>query len=1143
MYKPTVSKILKSKDLITEEPKVKTREDRRKEKELEEARKSGTALAAVDETGKNIDPHIPNFIVSAPWYYDVEGPTLRHQRIQKEKIKPKIPIDQYYERGLKGKAAIKFRDGACKNCGSMGHNKKSCLERPRSIGAKYTNSNIAPDELQLPKFDLDFEGKRDRWNGYNPDDYKQVYDKYAKIDEVKKVLKEKKLAEEGSIPIKNDDEDSEDDEKYAEKADMPGTRVDSKQRITVRNLRFRDDPPKYLLNLDLNSAHYDPKSRSMRDDPFANSNKKKENLLYSGDSFVRYSGDSKKQLNTQLFAWQAYSTGVNINLQTEPTQAEILFREFSEKKKNYNISKKNSLLEKYGGEKHLESLPKELIYSQTDNYLEYNHKGEVKEGYKKNPNRSIYDEDVYPYNHTSVWGSYWKDGQWGFKCCHSLIHNSYCTGTVEQNNDSITTTVNNQNDDDKTEAKTLVQIHQELQDNKNRKKKKDKKKNQRKSSSSSSEESDTEEQKSAKLKKALEKEEERLKEGERLAKMCDRKRPYNSMTEDKAPTKEELEAYQMKRMRTEDPIVSEILKNKQIEEPKKKTREEWRKDKELEEARKAGTAPAAVDETGKDINPHIPQYISSAPWYYGSSGPTLKHQRIQPDKLKSKTTLGEYYVRELKGPTATKFRDGACKNCGAMGHEKKFCLERPRKIGAKFTSRNIAPDERQLPKLDMDFDGKRDRWNGYNSADYQEIIDRYSKIEEAKRVLKEQKLALPGTSSSNDNNDDDDDEDEEKYADNADMPGTKVDSKQRITVRNLRIREDVAKYLLNLDINSAYYDPKTRSMRDDPFSESVKKREDLLYGGDSFVRYSGDTKKHVNAQLFAWQAYEKGVDVHLQAEPTKAELLHQEFSTKKEQYKESIKDNVLAKYGGEEHLESLPKELIYSQTENYVEYNRQGEVKGGQEKASIKSKYEEDVYINNHTSVWGSYWKNGQWGYKCCYSFIYNSYCTGAAGQDVESTPPVSIIPIVNEEDEVPEEEPKTLVQIHQELQAKKNNKKKKKIQKKKKSKNSSSSSSSSSEESDTEEQRATKLKKALEKEEENQREGERLAKMCDRKRPYNSMVEVKAPTEEEMEAYRMKRMRADDPMSAFMNNSPVRGHISLKDTLALQLGVLPLQG
>lgn len=101
------------------------------------------------------------------------------------------------------------------------------------------------------------------------------------------------------------------------------------------------------------------------------------------------------------------------------------------------------------------------------------------------------------------------------------------------------------------------------------------------------------------------------------------------------------------------------------------------------------------------------------------------------------------------------------------------------------------------------------------------------------------------------------------------MPGNKVDSKQRITVRNLRIREDMAKYLRNLDPNSAYYDPKTRSMRDNPHANQSLGDPDVDYAGEKFVRFSGDTQKHSLAQLFAWEAYEKEVDVHLLAELTK----------------------------------------------------------------------------------------------------------------------------------------------------------------------------------------------------------------------------------------------------------------------------------
>lgn len=55
----------------------------------------------------------------------------------------------------------------------------------------------------------------------------------------------------------------------------------------------------------------------------------------------------------------------------------------------------------------------------------------------------------------------------------------------------------------------------------------------------------------------------------------------------------------------------------------------------------------------------------------------------------------------------------------------------------------------------------------------------------------------------------------------------------------------------------------------------------------------------------------------------------------------------------------------------------------GAGKISTITKYEEDVYVNNHTSVWGSFYAKSrqQWGYACCHSLYYNSYCTGSQGR------------------------------------------------------------------------------------------------------------------------------------------------------------------
>ena len=98
-----------------------------------------------------------------------------------------------------------------------------------------------------------------------------------------------------------------------------------------------------------------------------------------------------------------------------------------------------------------------------------------------------------------------------------------------------------------------------------------------------------------------------------------------------------------------------------------KGRDDMRRARELEEARKAGTIPAEKDDEGNEINPHIPQFMSQAPWYLNQDAPGLKHQRNLKEQ-KPVATATDFLPRGRKlGEAATAFRKG--EGSASEGHE------------------------------------------------------------------------------------------------------------------------------------------------------------------------------------------------------------------------------------------------------------------------------------------------------------------------------------------------------------------------------------------------------------------------------------------------------------------------------------------
>eukprot|EP00519_Triparma_laevis_P007417 CAMPEP_0182508682 /NCGR_PEP_ID=MMETSP1321-20130603/25476_1 /TAXON_ID=91990 /ORGANISM="Bolidomonas sp., Strain RCC1657" /LENGTH=482 /DNA_ID=CAMNT_0024714795 /DNA_START=74 /DNA_END=1519 /DNA_ORIENTATION=- len=462
-----------------------------------------------------------------------------------------------------------------------------------------------------------------------------------------------------------------------------------------------------------------------------------------------------------------------------------------------------------------------------------------------------------------------------------------------------------------------------------------------------------------------------------------------------------------------------------------------RKARELQAARAAGSAAPAVDiKSGQMINPHNPEFITKKPWYLGgdSTGPTLDHQAAGEvsatltmsvadsvakshhsnlkQKIKSINKTGQgfevnMWVEALKknkrpylmaqvlkvskrGELDLKYEDGTFES-----------QIRPSNGRVKATKVNATLSTATGEHGKLDYASKRDKYYGYDNEDYKGTVRRYEEREELRRKIREeekQKQKLLKTSTEgeattkkdtefSDSDDSEDDEEIDKegqtFTTRLGRQGGVGGAQMKVTARNLRIREDTAKYLRNLDPNSAYYDPKSRSMRDNPNPEINP--NDLQFAGDNFVRYTGEAADLAKTQLFAWDAQDKGSDIHAQANPSQAEMMKKKVTAEKESTKGSAKKKVLDKYGGSEFLKTdSDRSTLFSASSTSKLFSRDGRLlKGGETSFPVKTKYSEDVHPNGHACVWGSYFHSGafRWGWRDDHSLLKSGYYTGVNGR------------------------------------------------------------------------------------------------------------------------------------------------------------------
>lgn len=255
------------------------------------------------------------------------------------------------------------------------------------------------------------------------------------------------------------------------------------------------------------------------------------------------------------------------------------------------------------------------------------------------------------------------------------------------------------------------------------------------------------------------------------------------------------------------------------------------------------------------------------------------------------------------------------------------------------------------------YDSKRDRWQGFDAADYDKVAEQWEAI----------KAGVGG-------------QDGKEFPDyRVEMIELGLDSrhfrstvKQDVAEKTIRDRGDVPEYINRISAGKMKADKTAELVSSDQFapasgtdlaatrafawdqdnSYTQKRRQEALeYHLQAATGFAKQTKSGPMVNL----------DTNMEASPTATALLERQEAEQKR------------KQRMERHKKAIERYVGKGEKDEEADYENE---KGND---SINGESERNNQDNNpspHSSAWGSYYENGRWGYRCCHCTEHSEPCT-----------------------------------------------------------------------------------------------------------------------------------------------------------------------